>query len=165
MVHGFFADATFDLIAFVFVAIIWGIGALASAMKKSAQARPPAGPMPPQAQAAPRPAAVPIPPVRKEKARAPRKAAAPALPAGRQAKPVPPPLRRSVSSSVTQPQATKGPAAAPAPTSSFARLLQPDTIRAQYILAEVLGKPLAMKDEPGIAIGPRAGQVRNGRSG
>ena len=154
-------DSMFKLVGAVVVLIVWGISAMVGAArkgqqqalrKKLAQPAPPqtAAPRAAQSRPLPRPAAKRPPPI-------PARAAAPtAVPL--------PPLSSLAAPPTVQPVAkakstraavtTQAPSRsavlnAPVPSqvslSKIAALLQPKTVRAQFILAEVLQPPLALR--------------------
>jgi hypothetical protein len=151
-------DSMIKLIGGVIVLIIWGIGAMASTIKKAQaksrqkQVRAPfAPPLPAQRPIAgpARPPAIPpripmaLPPLPTlARAQPPARAAArpkAAIPVPRSSAPAPPPV------AVPRPKAV--PVSPAVASSSIAGLLRPTTVRAQFILAEVLQPPLALRSK------------------
>lgn len=147
-------SAIYKLAPFVIILIIWGLGALASIANKSKSkqrqtpvAPPPPIPVPkamnrtaPRAAriAVPRQAVPPLPAIAgkaaggKKPARMP---AAPPLPQASAPAPAPasrPAISRSAGSS----------------SRSITGWLRPQTVRSQFALSEILGKPVTLKDRP-----------------
>lgn len=147
-------DGMIKLIGGVIVLIIWGVGAMASTIKKAqAQARqkqaraPFAPPLPAQRPiAAPaRPPAIPpripmaLPPLSTlVRAQPPARAAA-------RPKAAAPVQITSAPARVAVPKPKAAPVSPAVASSSIAGLLRPTTVRAQFILAEVLQPPLALR--------------------
>ena len=155
-------DGMIKLIGGVIVLIVWGVGAMVSTIKKAQaqaqtrqkQARAPyAIPLPAQRTVAgqARPASLPpplpmaLPPLSTlGGAQATRqRAVRQAPPAAKQARAAAPPARPVARIPSPPPK----PAVAPRPATpdTIAGLLRPTTVRAQFILAEVLQPPLALR--------------------
>jgi hypothetical protein len=149
-------EGMIKLIGFVIVLIIWAVGAMVSTIRKAQakarqkQARAPvAPPLPAQRPIAgpARPPAIPpripmaLPPLPTlARAQPPARAAArpkPAVPVQRTSAPAPPP--------VALPRPKAAPVSPAVASSSIAGLFGPTTVRAQFILAEVLQPPLALR--------------------
>jgi hypothetical protein len=156
-------DAVIKLIIFAIVFAIWGISALTTAVSKAAKKQMAQQRKPPQVFAS-RPTPPPLPVGRRSAGAMAqefrnmtiRPAAQPVRPEAKrpaqsrplQTPPSPPPLQRAAA----QPQTTAQPAAGTPPMahrparSSFAGL-NARSIRRQFILAEILQAPLALRDE------------------
>jgi hypothetical protein len=140
-------------VLFVIVLIIWGISAMVSTIKKAqTQARQRQGrsPIPPrvptQLRAAPpalRPTVAPQRPMILPPLPALIRPQPPARPTARRPPPnSAAPARLPATASAAPPKAAPPPSPAPAATTG---LLRPTTVRAQFILAEVLQPPLALR--------------------
>ena len=145
-------DAIYKLVPFLIILVIWALGAIASAINKS------------KAKQRPTPLALPpaIPPQKVMNRPAPRVAqprqSAASTPRGRRGKPA---AERSFLERPLLPPLPQRSAPAPAPvarpavsrpvapsTGSIAALLRPQTVRSQFALSEIIGKPVALKDRP-----------------
>jgi hypothetical protein len=181
-------EGAIKLIFFVIVAIIWGIGAMISAVKKKAEqmrkAQMPVDltprmeqqqgvlrrdqlPVAPAVWPPPPPALGQTAPVRQQKKNRKGPQKPPVV-----ARPVPPPLPVAAPSPAmavaASPIAATAPAARPAvgsvsdPTSrgatraaSVRNLLRAPALPTLIVISEVLGKPLALRDDPPVAIPPQ----------
>lgn len=147
-------DAIYKLVPFLIILVIWALGAIASAINKSKpkQRQTPLAPPPP------------IPPQKVMNRPAPPVAQ---IAVARQGLPPLPTIARKaargkkVVRTPGPPPLPQAPAAAPAPvsrpavsrsvapsTGSIAAWLRPQTVRSQFALSEILGKPVALKDRP-----------------
>jgi len=137
------SDGMIKLVVGAIVVFFWLIGGLVSAVNKKAkeaQLRQMSGRMPQAAPAAPRVKAKAKPAPRQQPKRA--VFAAPAVPT---AAPMP-----SASRIAPAAQAPQQPAARPVPPAQIGRLLlRPETLRAAFILNEVLSPPLSVRGAPG----------------
>jgi hypothetical protein len=144
-------DGLYKLIGTVVVLIIWGIGAMSSAAKKSREAaqrrQRQATPLPPVVAAIPRDIA-PVRPARLPPLPALGKKFAPQ----RRVTAAPPPIPTRRVVSVPEPvvpvviAARPMPAIAPKPpVVALSVLMNSDTIRSQFILAEVFQAPVALR--------------------
>jgi hypothetical protein len=154
-------DAIAKILIGVIVFIFWGISSIASALKKNAeqnQRRRVANELPIEltprmevgaarpAQRGPRMVAAPVaqPP--------PRRVAAPPL-----APPISPPMPATARAAA--PRKRPGGSVSPAtpgavsPAAQLAQSLRPESLRARWLLTEILAKPLALRETD--ALGPR----------
>ena len=157
-------DGLAKIVIGVIVFIFWGIGALASALKNKSQqaplprvANPPPIELTPNMEIAPRRPVMARPPPLRPGARpvtspprraVPRLVTAPAMQPVQQRLSPPPlaaapaPVARAVITNPAPPTTT----ARVSPASLLANKLRPESLRTQWLLTEVLAKPLALRE-------------------
>jgi len=161
-------EAIFKLVVLVIVLIVWGIGALASSLKglkkQPSRRPPPLASAPPQSvmmiprlstSIAPQ---APLPPLSS-------RAITPASRRlGPKAIPVAPALRAQ-RAPAAPPPSRPAPAPARPALGQLAMWLRPSTIRSQFVLSEILGKPLALRDRPRLTSPQSSGGEQYARLG
>lgn len=144
-------DFPVKLVIYVIIGVIWAISAVVKKVAKGMSANQPR----PQA-APPVQVAQPGPPVVAQTVAAPFIPRPPPIPKVKKKKPAPAPARVPVvpAAPVAAPQAQPV-VATPVATKSLSplamtlrRQLQPDSLRRELLMVEILGKPLALREEP-----------------